>query len=60
VPNKVVILKPSDDPSSEIEDIAPFVKDYPAHDGNPMAYVCVSNACIQPSADIDEVISLLK
>jgi uncharacterized protein YyaL (SSP411 family) len=60
VPNKVVILKPSDDPSSEIEDLAPFVKDYPAHDGKSMAYVCVSNACRQPTADVDEMISLLR
>ncbi len=60
VPNKVVILRPSDDPSSEIENLAPFVKDYPAHDGNPMAYVCVSNACRQPTADVDEMIGLLR
>jgi uncharacterized protein YyaL (SSP411 family) len=59
-PNKVVILKPSDEPSSEIENLAPFVKDYPAHDGKPMAYVCVSNACRQPTADVEEMIRLMR
>jgi uncharacterized protein len=60
VPNKVVILKPSDASSPEIEDLAPFVKNYPAHDGKPMAYVCVSNSCGQPTADVDEMLKLLR
>jgi uncharacterized protein YyaL (SSP411 family) len=60
VPNKVVILKPSDASSPEIEDLAPFVKNYPAHDGKPMAFVCVANACRQPTADVDEMIDLLR
>jgi hypothetical protein len=60
VPNKVVILKPSDDPSSVIEFLAPFVRNYPAHDGKPMAYVCAANACGQPTADVDEMIDLLR
>jgi uncharacterized protein YyaL (SSP411 family) len=59
-PNKVVIFKPFDEPSSEIQDLAPFLKDYPGHDGKPMVYVCVSKACRQPTADIDEIIDLLK
>jgi uncharacterized protein YyaL (SSP411 family) len=59
-PNIVVILKASDDPSSEIEGLAPFVKDYSTQDGSPVAYVCVSNACRQPTADVDEMISLLR
>ena len=59
-PNKVVILKPSDDPASEIEDLAPFVKDYSTVDGSPVAYVCISNACREPTADVDEMIGLLR
>jgi uncharacterized protein YyaL (SSP411 family) len=59
-PNKVTILKASSGPSSEIEDLAPFVKDYPASDGNPMAYVCVSNACRQPTEDVDEMLKILE
>jgi uncharacterized protein YyaL (SSP411 family) len=59
-PNKVVIFKPSNEPSPEIQDLAPFVRDYPGHDRKPMAYVCVSKACKQPTADVDEMIDLLK
>jgi uncharacterized protein YyaL (SSP411 family) len=58
-PNKVVVLRPDGQLSPEIDEVAPFVKDYTSIDGKATAYVCVDYVCELPTVDINKVIKLL-
>jgi len=51
LPNKVVLLNPTEQESSAIFQIAEFVKDQPSINGKATAYVCVNNVCKQPTTD---------
>jgi uncharacterized protein YyaL (SSP411 family) len=52
IPNKVVILRPIDEESPEIDAIADFTKDLTAIEGKATAYVCVNNTCELPTTDM--------
>jgi uncharacterized protein YyaL (SSP411 family) len=59
VPNKVVLLNPSDQKSPEITKLAEFTKDQSSIGGKATAYVCVNHACKSPTTDISEMLDLL-
>jgi hypothetical protein len=59
VPNKIVILRSTDQQSSEIDGIAPFIKDHSSIDGRATAYVCVNYNCQLPTNDIGSTLRLL-
>ncbi len=58
-PNKVVVLRPTDQSSPEIDKVAPFIEGYTSIDGKATAYVCVDYMCELPTNDINTVIELL-
>lgn len=60
IPDKVVILRPTEQESSGIDQIAPFTKYYQSSvDGKATAYVCVNYNCKLPTTDISEMLELL-
>ena len=56
IPNKVVILRPVDQESAEINHIAPFAKDFVSLNGNATAYVCLNHSCKLPTTDINTML----
>ncbi|MFC1902223.1 thioredoxin domain-containing protein, partial [Chloroflexota bacterium] len=55
VPNKIVILRPTDQESPEIDDIAPFTRYHSSIDGIAAAYVCLNYHCRLPTTDISSL-----
>jgi uncharacterized protein YyaL (SSP411 family) len=60
IPNKVIIFRPSDQESPDIDSIAPFIKNYISIDGKATAYVCLNNACKKPTTDITEMLRMIE
>ena len=59
LPNKVVILHPTDRKPPSIEDIAPFIKDHSSINGKATAYVCSDYNCQLPTNEINTMLKLL-
>ena len=59
VPNKIVILRPTDQESPEVDDIAPFTRYHPSIDDIATAYVCLNYNCKLPTTDISSLPKLL-
>lgn len=59
VPNKIVILHPTDQKPPSIDDIVPFIKNYLSIDGKATAYVCLDYNCQLPTKDIGSMLELL-
>ena len=51
LPNKVVLLRPADEPSPAITRLAPYTTAQTPLDGRAAAYVCQGGACRQPTTD---------
>ncbi len=60
IPNKVVVLKPSEQQHPEITKIASFTKEHKQINGKATAYVCRNYACDLPTTDIDEMLRSLE
>ena len=59
VPNKIVILHPTDHEFAAIEDIAPFIKNHSSIIGKATAYVCLNYNCQLPTQDVGSLHGLL-
>lgn len=59
VPNKVVVLHPTEQDSPDIDMLLEFLKDYPSIDGKATAYVCLDYACKLPTTDAETMVRLL-
>ncbi|MFC1865671.1 thioredoxin domain-containing protein [Chloroflexota bacterium] len=59
LPNKVVILHPTDRKPPPIEDIAPFIKDYSSIDAKATVYICSDYNCQLPTDEIKTMLKLL-
>jgi uncharacterized protein YyaL (SSP411 family) len=59
VPNKVVVLRPTEDPSPDVVELAPYTEYHSSIDGKATAYVCRNYTCKIPTTDIGEMIELL-
>jgi len=59
IPNKIVILHPTDVKPPSIDNIIPFIKDYSSIDGKATAYVCLDYNCQLPTKDIGSMLELL-
>jgi len=59
VPNKVVILHPTDQKPPLIDGIVPFIKDHSSIDSKATAYVCLNYNCQLPTNDIGSMLELL-
>ena len=60
MPNQVVLFRPSDRDSSDIDEIAGFIRDHVPRDGKATAYVCLDHACKAPTTDVDEMLAFLE
>jgi hypothetical protein len=59
VPNKVVLLRPTETGSPEIDRIAEFVKNHPSINGKATAYICQNYQCKLPTTDINKMLEML-
>ncbi len=59
VPNKIALLRPSEQPSPEIVRLAEFTKYQPSLGNKATAYVCLKYNCKLPTTDISKMLELL-
>jgi len=59
IPNKVVILRPTEQESPDIDRLAEFTKSQASIDGRATAYVCLNYNCKFPTTDITKMLDLL-
>jgi uncharacterized protein YyaL (SSP411 family) len=59
LPNKVVLLNPGDEESSEIAQLAEFTRGQSSIGGRATAYVCMNHNCKLPTTDIGKMLELL-
>ncbi len=59
VPNKVVILRPTERELPDIDHIAPWTKYQVSIDDKATAYVCLNYSCQLPTTDISKMLELL-
>ena len=59
-PNKITLFRPSGEKSPAILDVAGFIKGHESMNGKATAYVCVATACLKPTTDIKEMLSMIK
>lgn len=60
IPNKVVILNPTDEDNRELISIAPYVSNQNSIDGKTTAYVCKNFSCRRPTTEADEMLKSLE
>lgn len=60
VPNKVIILKPTEEKSPKIISLADYAKHYTSIDSKATAYVCLNYSCKQPTTDADKMVKMLE
>ncbi|MFC1822754.1 thioredoxin domain-containing protein [Thermodesulfobacteriota bacterium] len=60
IPNKVIILRPTNGKSAVIDSLAEFVKYHVSLDGKATAYVCLNQTCKAPTTEIDEMLEMIK
>ncbi len=60
IPNKVVILKPSEQNAPEITRLAEFTRYQTSRDGKATAYVCLNYNCKLPTTEINKMLELLQ
>ena len=59
IPNKVVVLRPIEQYSPEIVNLAKYTKDQSSINGQATAYVCQNHSCEVPTTDINRMLELL-
>ena len=60
IPNRVILFRPSDKKSPEIDTLSGFIKNFNPLDGKTTAYVCHDFTCEMPTTDIDEMLKKIK
>jgi uncharacterized protein YyaL (SSP411 family) len=58
-PNKVVLLRPAGKAAAAVDDLAPYLKDYPVTKGKSTAYVCRGSVCGMPVSEPARMLALL-
>ena len=59
IPNKVIVMRPTEIESPPIDDLAEFVKHHLSIEGKATAYVCQNFACNSPTTDTDKMIEYM-
>jgi uncharacterized protein YyaL (SSP411 family) len=59
VPNKIVLLRPTDKDASYIATIAEYTTNHLSIGGKATAYVCLNYECKLPTTEIDKMLELL-
>ncbi|MFX1294717.1 MAG: thioredoxin domain-containing protein [Promethearchaeota archaeon] len=60
IPNKIVILNPSEQKSHEILQIASFIQNKSVIDGKTTAYICNNNVCKNPVTTVKDMLEYLE
>ena len=60
MPNKVIVFRPSNQESPDIDSISPFVRNQGSLDGKTTAHVCLNRTCLKPTTSIQEMMNMLK
>jgi uncharacterized protein YyaL (SSP411 family) len=60
IPNKIIMFRPSNDTSPEVDEFSPFVQNHHSIEGKATAYVCLNNACKSPTTDITQMLNLMR
>ncbi|MDB9823411.1 thioredoxin domain-containing protein [Deltaproteobacteria bacterium] len=55
-PNKVTIMRSSEEAEPGIDSLAGFVKNHGSIDGRATAYVCVNNSCKAPTTEVERML----
>ena len=59
LPNKIVLLRPAEQQTPDIDRISGFTKSYGSPDGKAVAYICRDRNCQLPTADIAKMLEML-
>jgi len=59
IPNKIVVLRPSEEPSPDITRLAEYTKYQSGINGKATAYVCLNYNCQIPTTDREKMLELL-
>jgi len=59
-PNRVTLFRPGDEDRPEIDALTGFTSGYRMRDGKATAYVCRSQACMAPTTEAREMLSMLE
>jgi uncharacterized protein YyaL (SSP411 family) len=59
IPNKVIILRSTEQSLPEIDNIATFIRNHSSIDGKATVYICSNYDCRLPTSDIDTMLRLL-
>lgn len=59
LPNKVVLLRPFEQKSPDIDRISGFTESYGSPDGKALAYICRDRNCRLPTSDIARMLEML-
>ncbi|MFW9935438.1 MAG: thioredoxin domain-containing protein, partial [Candidatus Thorarchaeota archaeon] len=59
IPNKIILLIPTDETAERITRLAPFTTHYKATNALPTAYVCTNYMCQNPTTDVKTLRNLL-
>jgi len=59
LPNKVVLLRPAEQQSPDIDRISGFTESYGSPDGKARAYICRDRNCQLPTSDIGRMLDML-
>ena len=60
MPNKIVLLRPTEREGPDILRIAPFARNQVDLEGKATAYVCRNYSCEKPTTDVNQMLELLK
>ena len=59
IPNKIVLLRPTEQKSPDIIKVAAFTKDQLSIGGKATAYICLNYACKTPTTDVNKMLKQL-
>ncbi len=59
IPNKIVVLRPTEEENPEIDIITPFARYHSSRHGKATAYVCLDYNCQLPTTDMNTMLELL-
>ncbi len=59
IPNKVSILRKTEQSTPDIDDYSNFVQFFENLDGKATAYVCINKTCKPPTQEIEKIIQYL-
>ncbi len=59
IPNKIVLLRGSEEQSQQVTQLAPYTKYYDSHKGKATVHVCINQNCKLPTTEVSQMLKLL-